>query len=52
MKFWFTFQVNLCSHRKKDPRFTWTLYKHDLDKNKKCLFVGNFRIVSVIVCGM
>ena len=27
----------------------WTLYKHESDKNKKCLSVGNFGIVYLSV---
>ena len=28
------------------PRAKWTIHKHELDKNKKLLSVGNFRILS------
>ena len=27
--------------RKKGPRPKWTIYKHEPDKNKKCLSVNN-----------
>ena len=53
--FWFTFQVNLWSHcfhdfQKKDPRPKWVIiHKHESDKNKKCLSLGNFGVLSVIV---
>ena len=30
----------------KGPRFKWALYKHESDKNYKCLSVGNFVILS------
>ena len=48
----FYFSVNLCFHyfcdfQKKDPRPKWTIYKHESGKNKKCLSVGNFGILSV-----
>ena len=38
--------------RKKVLRPKWTIKKHDSDKNKKCLSVGNFRIPAVlaIIC--
>ena len=50
--YWLTFQVNLCfplfcNFRKKVPRPKWTIYKHKSDKNKKCVSVGNFKILSV-----
>ena len=49
--FWFTFQVNLFSF------FFATSGKNVLDpnesnKNEKCLSVNNFRIMSVVVCGL
>ena len=39
-----------CDFRKKGPRQKWTIYKHVSDKSKKCLFVGNSGIVSVVIC--
>ena len=43
----------LCSHyfcnfRKKGPRPKWTIYKHLSDNSKKCLSIGNFRILYVV----
>ena len=35
--------------RKKDSRPKWAIYKHESDKNKKCLSVSNFGILSVVV---
>ena len=53
VQFWFTFQVNLCSHNfydflKKGSRPKWIIYMHESDKSKKCLSVGNFGILSVV----
>ena len=52
--FCFTFQVNLFSHyfssfRKKGLRPKYTIYKHESDKNTKCLSVSNFRILSFVI---
>ena len=33
------------AYRKKNHRPKWTIYKHELDKNKKCLSVDNFGIL-------
>ena len=33
----------------KGPKPKWTIYKHVSDKNKKCLSVGNFEILSVVL---
>ena len=51
------FSVALCSYyfcnfRKKGPRPKWTIYKHVSDNSKKCLSVGNFGILSVVVVGV
>ena len=51
--FYFTFQVNLCSHQfcdfqNKGPRPKWTIYNYVSDNPRKCLSVGNFEILSVI----
>ena len=36
----YNFTYNFTTSRKKGPRPKWTLYKHEPDKNKKCLNVG------------
>ena len=38
-----------CNFRKKGSRPKWTIYKHESEKNKKCLRVGNFGILSVVL---
>ena len=48
------FQVTICfnyfcNFRKKGPRSKWTIFKDVSDNSKKCLCVGNFRILSVVV---
>ena len=35
---------------KKAPRPKSTIYKYVLDNSKKCMSVGNFVILSVVVC--
>ena len=39
---------NFCVSRKKGPRPKWTIYKHESDKNKKCLSVDNSGILFVV----
>ena len=48
--FWFTFEVIFAISRRKGPRPKWTIHKHESDKIKKCLSVGNFGILSVVIC--
>ena len=38
-----------CNFWKKGPRPKWTIYKHISDNSKKCLSVGSFEILSVVV---
>ena len=40
---------NVFDFQKKDPIPKWTIYKYESDKNKKCLYVGNFGILPVVV---
>ena len=51
--FLITFQVNLCSHYfifSKKVQDANVPYKHKKDKNNKGLDVGNFGILSVVLC--
>ena len=45
-----TWHLFLKLSEKKCPTPKWTLYKHVSDNSKKCLSVGNFGILSVVVC--
>ena len=46
--FWLTYKVNLCSCYLAILRKKYVLYKHESNKNNKCLSVGNFAILSVV----
>ena len=46
------FSVNLCYHYFCNFQIEiskWTIFKHESDKNKKCLSVGNFENLSIVV---
>ena len=56
MRFFDNFQLTyvpiiFTTYRKKGPRPRWTIYKNELNKNKRCLSVSIFGILSV-VCRM
>ena len=46
---WVYFYKNKCDRERVTGSILWTVYKHDSVKNKKCLSVGNFVILSVTV---